>query len=325
MVVVMWSRRRFVGVAGGSVLACRGGQVEAMATEPGERDAAVTRPVMARAQVSADLIAREIGGTGERLPAIGMGTWETFDVGGEAAVREPLREVLRVFAAGGGRVIDSSPMYGAAEGVTGDLVQETGIKTFLATKVWTRGRAAGEAQMRASMRLLRTAKIDLMQVHNLLDFDAHIGTLRRWRDEGKIRYIGATHYQRSAFAALERVIREEKLDFVQLPYSIGNREAEKRLLPAAADHGVAVLVMQPFESGSLFERVRGKPVPEWGGELGCTSWAQIFLKFILGHPAVHCPLPATRKPAHMADNMGAGRGLVPDEAQRRRMISACGL
>lgn len=268
---------------------------------------------------------RQVGRTGERLPAIGMGTWETFDVGPAADERAPLREVLRVFSAGGGRVIDSSPMYGAAEEVTGDLVAETGVPAFLATKVWTRGRAAGEAQMQASMRLLRTTRIDLMQVHNLLDFDAHIATMRRWRDEGKIRHIGATHYQLSAFDALERVIRAEQLDFVQLPYSIGVREAEKRLLPAAADHGVAVLVMRPFEGGELFKKVRGKALPAWAGELGCTSWAQLFLKFILGHPAVHCPLPATRRPAHMADNMAAGRGRVPDEGERRRMIAACGL
>ncbi|HEY0137540.1 MAG TPA: aldo/keto reductase, partial [Nannocystis sp.] len=274
----MLSRRSFVGVAGGSALACRGGQV---AAEP-VREASEGS---AEPPVAAESIVRQVGRTGEWLPAIGMGTWETFDVGAGPNERAPLREVLRVFSAGGGRVIDSSPMYGAAEQVTGDLVAETGVPTFLATKVWTRGRAAGEAQMLASMRLLRTTTIDLMQVHNLLDFDTHITTLRRWRDEGKIRYIGATHYQLSAFDALERVIREEQLDFVQLPYSIGVREAEKRLLPAAADHGVAVLVMRPFEGGEIFKRVRGKALPEWAGELGCTSWAQIFLKFILGHPA----------------------------------------
>lgn len=271
---------------------------------------------------NSDSIAREIGDTGEYLPAIGMGTWETFDVGPREPARAPLREVLRTFTAAGGRVIDTSPMYGEAEAVTGALVAESGMPTFLATKVWTSGRAEGEAQMLASLRLLRTARVDLMQVHNLLDFRTHIATLRRWKDEGKTRYIGATHYQTGAFAELERVIREEHLDFVQLPYSLGMREAERRLLPAAAERGVAVLVMRPFEGGRLFKQVRGKPLPDWAGELGCTSWAQLFLKFILGHPAVHCPLPATNKPAHMADNMAAGRGRVPDASQRARMIAA---
>lgn len=267
-------------------------------------------------------ISREIGRTGERLPAIGMGTWETFDVGPEAAARAPLRAVLEAFTAGGGRVIDTSPMYGAAEAVTGDLLAETGAQAFIATKVWTRGRAAGEQQMHDSLRLLRAPRVDLMQVHNLVDFRTHITTLRRWKDEGKTRYIGATHYQESAFPELERVIREEKLDFVQLPYSIVSREAERRLLPAAAEHGVAVLVMRPFETGSLFTKVRDRSLPEWAGSIDCSSWAQIFLKFILGHPAVHCPLPATRKAAHMIDNMGAGRGRLPDAELRRRMISA---
>ncbi len=322
-------RRRWLGVAvGASELACRGGQVA-----PAPREASAT-PAVAAPDASAPVpatdveaadgrpISRVMGRTGERLPAIGMGTWETFDVGDDEAARAPLREVLRVFSAGGGRVIDTSPMYGEAEAVTGALLADTGAPAFLATKVWTRSRAEGEAQMQASLRLLRTSRIDLMQVHNLLDFRAHITTLRRWKDEGKLRYIGATHYQLGAFAELERTIREERLDFVQLPYSLGVREAERRLLPAAAEHGVAVLVMRPFEGGELFTRVRGRPLPGWAGELGCTSWAQVFLKFILGHPAVHCPLPATRKPAHMADNMAAGRGPLPDEALRRRMIAA---
>lgn len=326
----MLSRRKLVGVAVAATgLACRGGQAT-----PGVRDASAgstttmppTSPTtspstLPAAPLAADVIAREIGRTGERLPAIGMGTWETFDVDASQAARAPLRTVLQAFTAGGGRVIDTSPMYGAAEAVTGDLLAETGAPAFIATKVWTRGRAAGEEQMRASLRLLRTARVDLMQVHNLVDFATHITTLRRWKDEGKARYIGATHYQRGAFDELERVIREERIDFVQLPYSIVSREAERRLLPAAAAHGVAVLVMRPFETGDLFTRVRGRPLPGWAAELDCASWAQIFLKFILGHPAVHCPLPATRKSEHMADNMGAGRGHVPDEAQRRRMIA----
>lgn len=261
--------------------------------------------------------------TGEALPVIGMGTWQTFDVGAGAAERAPLREVLTTFAAAGGRVIDSSPMYGRAEEVAGDLVAETSAPAapFWATKVWTRGRAEGEAQIARSMRLLRTERLDLLQVHNLLDFDVHIATLRRLRDEGRVRYIGATHYTLESFPALERVIRAEQLDFVQLPYSVTVRDAEQRLLPAAAEHGVAVLVMRPFDAGQVFARVKGQSLPPWAAELGCTSFAQLFLKFILGHPAVHCPLPATSSPRHMADNVRAGSGRMPTEEERRKIVA----
>jgi diketogulonate reductase-like aldo/keto reductase len=327
----MMTRRVWSCAAGGVILGCRGGQVaEAPAPAVAGADAAVieapvagSEPVVAAA---AGMLARAIPRTGERLPAIGMGTWETFDVGPEESAREPLRAVLRAFAAGGGAVIDSSPMYGAAEAVTGDLVAETGVPSppFLATKVWTRGRAAGAKQMKESMRLLRAARIDLLQVHNLVDFAAHIETLRGWKEEGLVRYVGATHYVVSAFAELERVIREERLDFVQIPYSLAVRDAEARLLPAAADHGVAVLVNRPFDAGGLFNRVRGVAVPAWAADLECTSWAQLFLKFILSHPAVHCPLPATRRPEHMADNVKAGVGPLPGAEHRRRMIEILG-
>lgn len=329
------SRRAVTGAIGGSaMLACRGGQVPATATHAGPVEpakaaalpAASEAPERAAAPTVAEGLTRVIPRTGEALPVIGMGTWETFDVGAEESAREPLRAVLRAFAAGGGAVIDSSPMYGAAEEVTGDLVAETGApaRPFLATKVWTRGRAAGVRQMEASMRLLRATRIDLLQVHNLVDFATHIETLRTWKQEGRVRYIGATHYVVSAFAELERVIREERLDFVQIPYSLAVREAEDRLLPAAADHGVAVLVNRPFDAGALFERVRGRELPAWAADLECTSWAQVFLKYIVSHPAVHCPLPATRKPQHMTDNMRAGRGPLPDADLRRRMIAAIG-
>lgn len=326
------SRRTIGGLLGGSLLACRGGQAPAPSSAaparpedaPPPSGPAPERSQPAREGPPTDALTRAIPRTGERLPVIGMGTWETFDVGAEEAAREPLRAVLRAFAAGGGRVIDSSPMYGAAERVTGDLVAETGAPAapFIATKVWTRGRAAGIRQMEASERLLRARPIDLMQVHNLVDFAAQIATLRAWQAEGRVRYVGATHYVVSAFAELERVVREERLDFVQIPYSLALRDAEARLLPAAADHGVAVLVNRPFEGGALFERVRGRALPEWAADIECTSWAQVFLKFIAAHPAVHCPLPATRKPRHMADNMRAGRGPLPDAALRRRMIAA---
>ena len=267
------------------------------------------------------MLTRPIPSTGEALPVIGLGTWQTFDVGNTPAERGPLAEVLRRFLDSGARLIDSSPMYGRAEEVTGDLLDTLGeLKTpFLASKVWTTGKNEGLAQLRNSVQHMGRGRMDLMQVHNLVDWRTQLPMLREWKAAGRIRYVGVTHYSRSAFDDLERFIREEKLDFVQLPYSLAQRDAEKRLLPAAAEHGVAVLVMQPFASGSLFQRVRGRAVPEWAAEFDCTSWAQFFLKFILGHPAVHCPLPATSKPDHVADNLRAGFGRLPDEKQRARM------
>jgi len=265
---------------------------------------------------------REIPASGESIPVIGMGTWQTFDVGADPAEREPLREVLRIFLDAGGRVIDSSPMYGRSEDVAGDLLAELDAsrEAFVATKVWTRGREAGIRQMERSFEKLGVQRMDLMQVHNLVDWRTHLATLRDWKAEGRVRYVGITHYQRGAFDEMERIIGSGAIDFVQLPYSIRVRRAEERLLPAAADHGVAVLVMRPFEGGSLFRRVRGRELPEWAAEFDCESWAQYFLKFILGHPAVTCPIPATSNPAHMRDNVRAGYGRLPDEAMRSRMI-----
>jgi diketogulonate reductase-like aldo/keto reductase len=271
----------------------------------------------------AAMVDRPIPRSAERLPVVGLGTWQTFDVGASAEDRAPLAEVVRLFLAGGGRVVDSSPMYGRAEGVAGDLLAAAGPepRPFLATKVWTTGRAAGEAQMRESMKRLRTDRIDLMQVHNLLDWETHLPVLRAWKEQGRIRYLGVTHYAQSAFPQLERILATEKLDFVQLPYSIGSREAEKRLLPAAAESGTAVLVMRPFEEGALFAAVRGKPLPAWADEIGATSWAQVFLKFVVSHPAVTCAIPATSKPDHQKDNLAAGAGPLPDERLRRRMAA----
>jgi aryl-alcohol dehydrogenase-like predicted oxidoreductase len=254
---------------------------------------------------------------------IGLGTWQTFDVGASAEERAPLAEVLRLFLAGGGLVVDSSPMYGRAEGVVGDLLAAAppGPRPFLATKVWTTGRASGEAQMRESMRRLRTGRIDLMQVHNLLDWETHLPVLRTWKEQGLIRHLGVTHHAQSAFPLLERMLQAEKLDFVQIPYSIGSREAEKRLLPAAADSGTAVLVMRPFEEGTLFASVRGKPLPPWAAEIGATSWAQVFLKFVVSHPAVTSAIPATSRPDHLVDNLAGGAGAMPDDRLRRRMAA----
>ncbi len=271
-------------------------------------------------------ILRKIPKSGEALPAIGMGTARTFDVGDSPEARAPLREVLRTFFAGGGQVIDSSPMYGRAETVVGDLLAAGGWhdRAFLATKVWTEGREAGVAQMEESFRRLRVKRLDLMQVHNLVDTETQLQTLRAWKEAGRIRYLGITHYRLDAFNELARLMKAHPLDFVQLPYSIGVRDAEKVLLPLAADRRIAVLVMRPFEGGTLFREARARPLPPLAEELGATSWAQLFLKFILAHPAVTCAIPATSKPEHMRDNLGAMRGPLPDEKQRRRLIEAVG-
>jgi diketogulonate reductase-like aldo/keto reductase len=282
--------------------------------------AAAARP--ARAESSAPL-ERPIPSSGEKLPAVGLGTWRTFDVGGSAAEREPLREVLRRMLELGGRVVDSSPMYGTAESVVGDLAAELGIteKLFLATKVWTSGREAGVAQMEQSFRRLRARRLDLMQIHNLLDWRTHLRTLREWKAAGRIRYLGITHYTSGAYEELERVLRSEPLDVVQVNYSLGEREAERRILPVARERGVAVLVNRPFSEGGLFQRVRGQTLPGWAAEFDCESWAQFFLKWILAHPAVTCVIPGTSRPQHLVDNVRAGLGRLPDPATRDRMAA----
>ncbi|HEX9811912.1 MAG TPA: aldo/keto reductase [Burkholderiales bacterium] len=266
-------------------------------------------------------IRRAIPRSGEMLPVIGLGTYQVFDVGAGESARAPVREVLREFARLGGGVVDSSPMYGRSEGVIGDLSADIGVqrKLFLATKVWTTGRDDGIRQMEQSFQRMRTQRMDLMQVHNLLDWRTHLATLRDWKEQGKVRYIGVTHYTESAYDDLARVLQSEELDFVQLNYSIVEREAEKRLLPLAAERRVAVLVNRPFAQAGLFARVRGKPVPPWAAEIGCATWAQFFLKFVVSHPAVTCAIPATSKVSHLVDNMQAGVGPLPDKATRARM------
>jgi aryl-alcohol dehydrogenase-like predicted oxidoreductase len=268
---------------------------------------------------------RPIPSTGEALPVVGIGTWQTFDVGASKADRARLTEVLRLFFDAGGKMVDSSPMYGRAEEVSGDLIAALAARdrAFLATKVWTQGREAGIAQMRDSMRLMRAGPtIDLIQVHNLVDWRTHLATLRAWKDAGTVRYVGVTHYTESAFDDLARIMRDETLDFVQLPYSVGVRGAENRLLPLAAERGVAVIVNRPFEGGGLFGAARRRPLPDVAAELDCTSWAQLFLKFILAHPAVTCVIPGTGKVEHLVDNVAAGHGRLPDSAQRRRLLRA---
>jgi diketogulonate reductase-like aldo/keto reductase len=265
-----------------------------------------------------DLVEKRIPSSGEALPIIGVGTWQTFDVGAGAAERAPLREVLKLLH---GNVIDSSPMYGAAESVVGDLVAELGLrdKLFLATKVWTSGREEGLRQMQTSFRRLRAERIALMQVHNLVDVAAHTRTLLEMKAQGKVKYVGITHYTSSAYAEVERRLKTRQYDFRQINYSLGEREAEQRLLPLAAELKVAVIANRPFVEGALFRRTKGKPLPAWAAELGIASWAQYFLKWIVGHPAVTCAIPGTARPEHMADNLAAGRGALPEAAQRRRM------
>ena len=268
------------------------------------------------------MFARPIPKSGEMLPVIGLGTWQTFDVGagrGAAAALENLRKVGRDLFDGGASVIDSSPMYGRAEAVVGELLARMRERAFVATKVWTSGRKEGIAQMRRSAELLKTRVIDLMQIHNLVDWRTHLATLRKMKDAGQVRYIGITHYTPSAFADLAGIIEREEIDFVQLPYSIGVRESEKRMLPLAAERRVAVMVNRPFGGGGLLRQVRGKALPPWAAEIGCASWPEFFLKYIASHPAVTCVIPATDDLAHLADDLSAGRGAMPGAAERRRM------
>lgn len=270
------------------------------------------------------LIQRRIPSTGEVVPAVGLGTWQTFDVGAGRSEREPIREVLRRFVLAGGRVIDSSPMYGRSETVLGELAADLGVqdRLFLATKVWTRGSAAGVAQMETSLQRLRTSRIDLMQVHNLVDVATHLVTLAEWKAAGRVRYVGVTHYTVSAYDELVRALEARPLDFVQLNYSILTRDAERRLLPLARERGIAVLVNRPFEGGSAFRELSRRALPAFATDIDCRSWAQFMLKYILSHPAVTCVIPATSNPSHLTDNMAAGVGRLPDEAMRRRMVVA---
>src|SRR6267142_352775 len=268
-------------------------------------------------------LARRIPKTGEAIPAVGLGTWQVFDVASDAKEKAQARETLKVFAELGGRVIDSSPMYGSSESVTGELAAALGLKAglFVATKVWTSGRLAGLRQMEDSMRKPRVERLDLIQVHNLVDAPTHLATLREWKKAGRVRYLGVTNYRAGAHADLEKIIKPGDIDFVQVNYSLAEPEADRRLLAAAADSRTAVVVNRPFAEGAMFGRVKGKPLPEWAKDIGCSSWAQYFLKWILGHPAVTCAIPGTRNAKHVADNLGAAAGPLPDEAMRRKMAA----
>jgi diketogulonate reductase-like aldo/keto reductase len=278
-----------------------------------------------RAQAKAEssaVLARAIPSSGEKLPVIGLGTWQAFDVDLTSDNRRQLGDVLSLFVKLGGRVIDTSPMYGRAEEVIGELTAALGIrdKLFLATKVWTRGKESGIKSMERSMALLRAKRIDLIQVHNLVDVQTQLATLREWKAQGRIRYIGITHYEAGAFADVEKIMRSEKLDFVQINYSLMEREAGERLLPLAQERGVAVIVNRPFGGGDLFSRTRSKPLPDWAADFDCHSWAQFFLKWIVANSAVTCAIPATDKPSHLEDNMKGGMGRLPDAKTRPKMV-----
>jgi diketogulonate reductase-like aldo/keto reductase len=282
--------------------------------------AAAAAPPFARARADEDeattMHTRPIPSSGESLPVIGCGTYVGFDQAPGSAGYARLQGVVASLLDGGGKVLDSSPMYGRAEQTTGELLAANGRRreAFLATKVWTRGRSEGMQQMEASLRLLRTDRVDLMQIHNLVDWRTHLPTLREWKERGRIRYLGISHYTPSAYAEVESVMRAERLDFLQIDHSIDDREAERRLLPLAAERGMAVLVNMPFGGGGLLRRLAGKPLPAWAGDIGCASWAQVLLKFVLAQPAVTCAIPGTSRPEHMEDNLGAGRGMIPSRA-----------
>lgn len=272
------------------------------------------------------MVYRKIPSTGEQLPVVGLGTWQTFDVGQNTEERKVLSEVLKLLATNNHSLIDSSPMYGSSEEVVGDLSSQLNLneKLFLATKVWTSGKEAGILQMERSMKLLKRKKLDLMQIHNLVDWQTHLHTLRDWKEKGKIGYIGITHYLDSAHTSVERLMKKEPLDFIQINYSMMSRAAEQRLLPLAQEKKIAVLINRPFEEGALFQRVKAKGLPEWAKEFDCESWGQFFLKYILANPAVNCVIPGTSKPHHMLDNLRAGEGLFPNEKQRLMMIKLIG-
>lgn len=284
--------------------------------------AALTWPAWLSAR-EATALKKAIPKTGEQLPVIGMGTSRTFDVGNDQAMRAQLKQVLQLFFDNGGAVIDSSPMYGTAEQVTGDLLRSIKNKQalFAATKVWTWGKQEGIAQMQQSSERMGVKVFDLMQIHNLRDWEVQLETLKQWKAEGKVRYIGITTSHGRSHDELEVVLENEPFDFVQFTYNIMNRTVEDRLLPMAHEHGIATLINRPFARGELFRLVKGKPLPTWASEADINSWGQFFLKFVVSHPDVTCAIPATSKPHHMQDNMAAGFGRLPDAEMRQRMIT----
>ncbi|MEJ7813131.1 MAG: aldo/keto reductase [Gemmatimonadaceae bacterium] len=284
---------------------------------------AATGASIGAATPAAALLTRRIPSSGESVPVIGLGTWQTYDVGRDPTARAALEDVLGAFAAVGGKVVDSSPMYGSSEEVVGDLAAKLALrpKLFVATKVWTSGKARGIGQMESSLRKLRADPVDLMQVHNLLDVSTHLDTLAEWKRAGRVRYVGVTHYTAGAHDDVARVLATHPVDFVQINYSVGERGAERRLLPLARERGIAVIANRPFAGGDLFSRLRSRPLPPWAAEIDCDSWAQLLLKFVVSHPAITCAIPATSRVAHLRDNMKGGAGRLPDEALRARIAA----
>ncbi len=279
--------------------------------------------ISSAATATVGLITRTIPSSGEKIPAIGLGTSGPFEVGADPASRAPLAEVLEGFFAGGGTLIDTSPMYSTAEDVLGALLSPAmQQRAFIATKVWTHGEQAGLAQIERSAKRMKRAVLDLVQVHNLLDLDTQLRSLRRLKEAGTVRYIGITHYTVAAQAEIAAIVAREKLDFVQFNYSATSPEAEQRLLPLCAERGVAVLVNRAFDDGKVFQALRDRPLPPWATELDCSSWAQLLLKFVISHPAVTCVIPATGKILNLRDNLAAGRGRQPDARQRRAIMEA---
>lgn len=284
--------------------------------------AILTNSFISNAQKNQPILTRPIPSSGEKLPVVGLGSWQQFDVGTSPTERNPLKEVLQKMNQNGGKVIDASPMYGRAEAVIGDLTDELKLndKFFLATKVWTTGKQSGIDQMTDSLRKMKRKTIDLMQVHNLQDWQTHLKTLKDWKSQGKVRYVGITHYTDSAHSQLEQIVKSGAVDFVQFNYSIRSRNAEKSLLSAAKDHGVAVIINEPFDQGALFRLVKGKELPGWAADYDIKSWAQYFLKYILSNSEVICVIPGTSDVKHLLDNLEAGFGKLPDDAGRKKMV-----
>lgn len=284
--------------------------------------AAFNLPIRALMALTRERITKSIPVSGEKLALMGVGSSRTFDISIDEIPNTELVAVMQSFFDNGGQCIDSSPMYGNAETVIGELLKRvTGRKDlFAATKVWTNGRQNGIDQMNASMAKMGVKKMDLMQIHNLRDWQTHLQTIREWKDQGRIRYTGITTSHGRSHSELAQILKKEKFDFVQFTYNIEDRMAEKTLFPIVRDRGIATLINVPFQRGSLFSKVSGKPLPEWAAEFDCASWGQFFLKFIGSHPDVTCIIPATTKVRHMADNMAAGFGRLPDAGMRKRMI-----
>jgi aryl-alcohol dehydrogenase-like predicted oxidoreductase len=266
----------------------------------------------------AQALERPIHGTGEKLPAIGLGTWLTFDVT-SAADRAARGEVMRAFFEGGGRMVDSSPMYGASEETIGAALPANGKAMFSATKVWTVGALAGRRQIENSYRLWKLQRFDLLQVHNFLDYETQLATLKRMKAEGRVRYIGVTTSHGRRHDLAEKIMREEPIDFIQFTYNLNDHQADDRLLPLALEKKIAVIINRPFDGGDLFGAKTAKPLPGWAKEIDCASWAEAFLKWVVAHPAVTCAIPATSKVAHVRENVRALRGPMPDAAMRKRI------